>query len=109
MPLRGLDQCILKPQIGDSTEEAQENIGGEVAEKLQCYSYNGTTASAADFPEVALLSHVSKHRSLYVYQNIPGVMSPINQLLSENNGNMGDQYPQTMGGTGYVVIDIDAV
>ena len=80
-----------------------------MVEKLQCYSYNRTTASAADFPEVALLAHVSRHRSLYVYQNVPGVMSPINQVLSENNGNVGDQYPQAMGDTGYVVIDIDAV
>ena len=78
-------------------------------EKLQCYSYNGTTASAADFPEVALLAHISKRRSLCVYQNIPGVMSPINQMSSENNGNVGDQYLQTMGDTGYTVIDIDAV
>ena len=78
-------------------------------EKLQCYSYNGTTASAADFPELALLAHASNHRSLYVYQNIPSVMSPISQLLSENNGNVGDQYLQTLGDTGYVVIDIDAV
>ena len=80
-----------------------------MVEKPQCYSYNGTTALAADFPEVALLAHVSKRRSLYVFQNIPGVMSPINQTLSENNGNVGDQYLQTMGDTGYVVIDIDAV
>jgi D-3-phosphoglycerate dehydrogenase len=32
-PLRGLDQCILTPHIGGSTQEAQENIGVEVAEK----------------------------------------------------------------------------
>ena len=32
-PLRGLDQCILTPHIGGSTQEAQENIGVEVADK----------------------------------------------------------------------------
>ena len=108
-PLRGLDQSILTPQIGGSTEEAYENIGGEVEEKPPCYSYTGTTAWAANFLEVALLAHVSKHRSLYVYQNITGVMSPINQVFSENNGNVGDQYLQTMGDTGCVVIDVEAV
>jgi D-3-phosphoglycerate dehydrogenase len=107
-PLRGLDQCILTPHIGGSTEEAQENIGVEVAEKLTRYSDNGTTTSAVNFPEVALPAHDGKHRLLHVHQNIPGVMSAINQVFSENNVNVSGQYLQTMGDTGYVVIDIEA-
>ena len=107
-PLRGLDQCILTPHIGGSTEEAQENIGVEVAEKLTRYSDNGTTTSAVNFPEVALPEHDGKHRLLHVHQNIPGVMSAINQVFSENNVNVSGQYLQTMGDTGYVVIDIEA-
>ena len=75
---------------------------------MKHYSYNGTTVSAATFPKVALLAHVGTHRWLHVSQNTPGVMSTINQLFSENNGNVSDQYLQTMGDTGYVVIDIEA-
>ena len=37
-PLRGFDNAILTPHIGGSTQEAQENIGVEVAEKLVRYS-----------------------------------------------------------------------
>ena len=107
-PLRGLDQCILTPHIGGSTEEAQENIGVEVAEKLTRYSDNGTTTSAVNFPEVALPAHDGKHRLLHVHRNIPGIMSAINQVFSENNVNVSGQYLQTMGDTGYVVIDIEA-
>ena len=33
-PLRGFDNAILTPHIGGSTQEAQENIGVEVAAKL---------------------------------------------------------------------------
>jgi D-3-phosphoglycerate dehydrogenase len=69
-PLRGLEQCILTPHIGGSTQEAQENIGVEVAEKLTRYSDNGTTTSAVNFPEVALPEHEGKHRLLHVHQNI---------------------------------------
>jgi D-3-phosphoglycerate dehydrogenase len=106
-PLRGLDQCILTPHIGGSTQEAQENIGVEVADKLTRYSDNGTTLSAVNFPEVALPAHDGKHRLLHVHRNIPGVMSAINQVFSENNVNVSGQYLQTMDDTGYVVIDIE--
>jgi D-3-phosphoglycerate dehydrogenase len=107
-PLRGLDQCILTPHIGGSTEEAQENIGVEVAEKLTRYSDNGTTTSAVNFPEVALPEHDGKHRLLHVHQNVPGIMSAINQVFSANDVNVSGQYLQTMDAIGYVVIDIES-
>src|SRR5262249_46531776 len=40
-PLRGMDNVLLTPHVGGSTEEAQENIGIEVALKLIKYSNNG--------------------------------------------------------------------
>lgn len=40
---------ILTPHIGGSTQEAQENIGYEVAGKLAKYSDNGSTLSAVNF------------------------------------------------------------
>ena len=107
-PLRGLDNCILTPHIGGSTQEAQANIGVEVAEKLAHYSDNGTTVSAVNFPEVALPEHQGKHRLLHVHDNVPGIMSAINAVFSENDVNVSGQYLQTRGNTGYVVIDIEA-
>ena len=56
-PLRGFDNVILTPHIGGSTQEAQANIGLEVAEKLIKYSDNGTTTSSVNMPEVALPKH----------------------------------------------------
>jgi D-3-phosphoglycerate dehydrogenase len=53
-PLCDFDNVILTPHIGGSTQEAQENIGLEVAGKLTKYSDNGSTLSAVNFPEVSL-------------------------------------------------------
>ncbi|WP_145144058.1 phosphoglycerate dehydrogenase [Pseudomonas duriflava] len=107
-PLRGLDNVILTPHIGGSTMEAQANIGLEVAEKLVKYSDNGTSVSSVNFPEVALPSHPGKHRLLHIHQNIPGVLSEINRVFSENGINISGQYLQTNEKVGYVVIDVDA-
>lgn len=106
-PLRGLDNVILTPHIGGSTLEAQENIGIEVAEKLIKYSDNGTSTSSVNFPEVALPAHPGKHRLLHIHRNVPGVLSGINQVFSDNQINISAQYLQTRDSIGYVVIDID--
>ncbi|MDD2713301.1 MAG: phosphoglycerate dehydrogenase [Simplicispira sp.] len=107
-PLRGLDNVILTPHIGGSTIEAQANIGLEVAEKLVKYSDNGTSTSSVNFPEVALPSHPGKHRLLHIHRNVPGVLSHINSILSDNQINIAAQYLQTNEAVGYVVIDMDA-
>lgn len=106
-PLRAYDNVILTPHIGGSTMEAQENIGMEVAEKLVRYSDNGTTISSVNFPEVALPSHPDHHRLLHIHENVPGVLSAINQVLSDNDVNIASQYLQTRSSVGYVVVDVD--
>ncbi|PXF29749.1 3-phosphoglycerate dehydrogenase [Pokkaliibacter plantistimulans] len=107
-PLRGLDNVILTPHIGGSTMEAQEMIGVEVSEKLVRYSDNGTSTMSVNFPEVALPSHPGKHRLLHIHKNVPGIMSQINSVFSENNINIASQFLQTNENVGYVVIDVDA-
>jgi D-3-phosphoglycerate dehydrogenase len=107
-PLRGLDNVILTPHVGGSTMEAQENIGIEVAEKLVKYSDNGTSTSSVNFPEVALPAHPGKHRLLHIHSNVPGVLSKINKVFSDNHINIASQYLQTNEAIGYVVIDVDA-
>lgn len=107
-PLRRFDNTLLTPHIGGSTVEAQENIGMEVAEKLAHYSDNGTTTSSVNFPEVALPEHAGSHRLLHIHNNVPGIMSAINNIFSENNLNVSAQYLQTNDAIGYVVVDIDA-
>jgi len=107
-PLRGLDNVILTPHIGGSTMEAQANIGVEVAEKLIKYSDNGTTITSVNFPEVALPGHPDAHRLLHVHANVPGVLSAVNKIFSDNKINISAQYLQTNDKVGYVVVDTNS-
>lgn len=107
-PLLGLDNVILTPHIGGSTQEAQENIGLEVAAKLVRYSDNGSTLSAVNFPEVSLPEHRASRRLLHIHRNVPGMLMQINNLFSASAVNIDAQYLQTTGEIGYVVIDVSA-
>jgi len=106
-PLREYDNCILTPHVGGSTMEAQENIGLEVSEKLVKYSDNGSSFTSVNFPEVALPAHPGMHRLLHIHKNVPGVLSQINNIFSENGINIRSQFLQTNEEIGYVVTDID--
>jgi D-3-phosphoglycerate dehydrogenase len=106
-PLRGMDNVLLTPHVGGSTEEAQENIGIEVAQKLIKYSDNGSTIGAVNFPEVSLPEHPGKHRVLHIHRNQPGVLSAINAVFSEEAINIAAEYLQTDAKVGYVVIDVE--
>lgn len=107
-PLRRFDNVLLTPHVGGSTEEAQQNIGLEVAGKLIKYSNNGSTVSSVNFPEVTLPEHPGKHRLLHIHRNQPGVLSQINAIFSELQINIAGQYLQTNPRIGYVVIDVDS-
>jgi D-3-phosphoglycerate dehydrogenase len=56
---------------------------------------------------VALPSHPDMHRLLHIHRNIPGILTQINTVFSENDINICGQYLQTNEEIGYVVIDVN--
>jgi D-3-phosphoglycerate dehydrogenase len=107
-PLQGLDNVILTPHIGGSTEEAQERIGAEVARKLVDYSDSGSTMGAVNFPQVQLPPRPSGTRFIQVQRNVPGMLGRLNEVLARHAVNIAAQYYETDHDVGYVVLDADA-
>lgn len=106
-PLQGLSNVILTPHIGGSTEEAQENIGEDVSNKLFQYLEKGVTTGSHTVPAISLPPVEKAHRILHIHNNVPGVLSAINTRLSNNNINIVGQYLKTNDDIGYVVLDVD--
>ena len=107
-PLQGLENVILTPHIGGSTEEAQERIGAEVARKLVDYSDSGSTMGAVNFPQVQLPPRPSGTRFIQVQRNLPGMLGRLNEVLARHAVNIAAQYYETDHDVGYVVLDVDA-
>ena len=106
-PLRGLDNVILTPHVGGSTQEAQEEIGTFVAGKLLGFVGAGSTALAVNLPEVAPPAVPGAFRMSYLHTNTPGVLAGINQRLLHAGVNVVGQALSTRGEHGYVVTDTD--
>ncbi|MGA0596209.1 phosphoglycerate dehydrogenase [Enterovirga sp. CN4-39] len=106
-PLQGLENVILTPHIGGSTEEAQERIGSEVARKLVDYSDVGSTIGAVNFPQVQLPPRPIGTRFMQVQRNLPGMLGRLNDVFAKRGINIAAQYYQTDGEVGYVVVETD--
>jgi len=104
--LRGLDNVILTPHIGGSTEEAQQDIGDFVSGKLVDFADGGATAMSVNMPHVALPSVPGTHRLVHLHKNVPGVLASINRVLAEHGVNVEGQLLRTRDELGYVLTDI---
>ena len=103
--LRGLDNVILTPHVGGSTQEAQEEIGYFVAGKLAGYSLEGRTELSVNVPAVQAPALEAGHRIGYLHINVPGVLAGVNGVLADAGANITGQYLSTRGEQGYVVTD----
>lgn len=106
-PLQGGPNVILTPHIGGSTEEAQVNIGYDVAGKLANWVDSGSTVGSHTVPELNLPVQDNVNRLLHIHENVPGILSEINSIMSRMHVNISSQYLNTNQQIGYVVLDIE--
>jgi D-3-phosphoglycerate dehydrogenase len=109
--LRKVNNFIMTPHIGGSTEEAQRAIGSEVATALLRYIESGTTIGAVNFPEVdlrAITIEDERHiRVCHVHKNEPGVLKRVNNVLADHN--IVKQFSDSKGDIAYLMADISDV
>jgi D-3-phosphoglycerate dehydrogenase len=109
--LRGLNNIILTPHIGGSTEEAQRAIGVEVADALVRYINQGSTVGSVNLPEVTMrsltLDEPNHARVIYIHRNVPGVLRKVTEILSGHN--VDRQITDSKGKLAYLMADINTV
>ncbi|KAH7309419.1 D-3-phosphoglycerate dehydrogenase 1 [Stachybotrys elegans] len=109
--LRSLNNIILTPHIGGSTEEAQRAIGVEVGDALARYINQGVTLGSVNLPEVQLrsltLDEPNHARVIYIHRNVPGVLRKVNEILGDHN--VDKQISDSKGDLAYLMADISNV
>jgi len=107
-PLLAHKNVLFSPHIGGSTQEAQEAIGAEVADKLARFLTEGATAHSVNFPQILPSSRKpGVTRILHAHQNVTGVLRGINDAVSDAGLNTAAQSLATRDGIGYVIADVE--
>jgi D-3-phosphoglycerate dehydrogenase len=106
-PLKNVENVILTPHIGGATEEAQVNIGREVASTLIRFIQTGSTLRSVNFPQTDTPLNREFTRLANVHQNVKGVLKDINRILSESGANIQTQSLYTDSEIGYLIVDLD--
>ncbi|KAK3181100.1 D-3-phosphoglycerate dehydrogenase 2 [Lecanicillium sp. MT-2017a] len=109
--LRSVNNVILTPHIGGSTEEAQRAIGIEVSDALVRYINQGITLQSVNLPEAQLrsltLEEPNHARVIYIHRNVPGVLRKVNEILGDHN--VDKQISDSKGDVAYLMADISNV
>ena len=100
------DNMILTPHIGGSTLEAQKAIGNFVAQRLEEYWQSGSTMLSVNMPQLTLPPCRDVARIAHLHVNLPGMLSAVNQILSDRGINVSAQSLATQDELGYVVTDV---
>ncbi|MBL0691817.1 MAG: phosphoglycerate dehydrogenase [SAR324 cluster bacterium] len=105
--LNNTPNVILTPHIAGSTEEAQVDIGQDVANKLANFLMSGSTIDAVNFARLNVPPIKNCMRFIHIHKNMPGMLTKINDVFSSLKVNILGQYLQTHDDIGYGVIDAD--
>ncbi|KAI0019644.1 D-3-phosphoglycerate dehydrogenase 1 [Xylariomycetidae sp. FL0641] len=109
--LRSVNNIILTPHIGGSTEEAQRAIGIEVGDALVRYINLGVTLGSVNMPEVNMrsltLEESNYARIIYIHKNVPGVLRKVNEILGDHN--VDKQISDSRGDLAYMMADVSDV
>lgn len=90
-PLRNLPQVIMTPHLGASTEEAQENVGIEVAEAITDYLLSGAVRNAVNLPNLDARTYALVKPYLHLGEKLGRLLA---QLAPKRN----DRLVVTYGG-----------
>jgi len=105
-PLQGIENVILTPHVGGSTQEAQCNIGEFVPQQMTQYMNTGSSMMSVNFPELQLSHWQDSHRIIHIHRNTPGVLANINEIFAKQRMNIIGQYLKTTDAIGYVITDV---
>ena len=101
-----MENAIVIPHLGASTEEAEDNCAVMAVDQLQDYLDNGNIHNSINYPEVNLGMCEAEARVAILHRNIPNMLSQITTFFGSQGLNIENLANKSRGDYAYTLIDI---
>ncbi len=103
----GLDNIIVIPHLGASTEESEDNCAVMAANEIVEYLENGNIVNSVNYPSV-VLARGGLSRCCVLHYNVPAVISGISSAFADANINIEHFNNRSRGEFAYTIADFNA-
>ena len=103
----GIDNIIVIPHLGASTNESEDNCAVMAAKQIVDYLENGNIVNSVNFPSV-VVDRGGLSRCCVLHYNVPAVISGVSSAFAGANINIEHFLNRSKGEFAYTVIDFNA-
>lgn len=104
----GVENCIVIPHLGASTEESEDNCAKMAVQELMDYMENGNIRNSVNYPSCDMGVCKTAGRVAVLHKNESGMISQYTNVLGEANINIANMTNNTRGDVAYALLDVDA-
>ena len=108
-PLPGLvelENVLLMPHIGASTQEAEENCAVMASQQLIDFLHNGNVVNSVNFPSTRMARNGGT-RITFSNENVPKILGQVLSVFADMNLNIRDMVNKSRGNIAYNIIDVE--
>ena len=101
-----INDVVLLPHLGASTQEAEINCAVMAANQMVNYLKDGTILNSVNFPRISL-SRGTNHRLVIINHNEPGIISKITDSIAACNINIAEMTNKSRNEIAINLIDLE--
>ncbi len=103
-----MENVIVLPHLGASTEEAEDNCAVMAVNQLMDYLQNGNIKNSVNFPACDMGVCKKAGRIAIHHRNVPNMLAKFTGACSAQNINISDMINKSKGEYSYTLMDVDS-
>ena len=102
-----MENAIVIPHLGASTEEAEDNCAVMAVNELRNYIENGNVVNSVNYPNCDLGVCNTEGRITVCHKNVTAIISKITTILGDADINIAEMANKSRGEYAYSLFDVD--